>query len=435
MPALPLAPSLLFCALHAPCRSPSCVVLPNTLRGLISRLIDSHHPATSTARSPSLYATMPGRTLPTLPTAEVASHNTAKSCYVTVGTKVYDITPFLDDHPGGADLVLEYAGKDVKEIMEDEVSHAHSESAWEILDDHIIGFVATEEVMDGVKESTDPFSIVPMEPNQKGLKELERLGKDGDVKARAKVEVGQDEEGRPVYESTGMSNEEDLSKETDTKADYKKHKFLDLDRPLLMQVWNGGFSKEFYLQQVHRPRHYKGGESAPLFGNFLEPLSKTPWYVVPAFWLPPVVYGTYLAAQHFGNPLVTAAYWIVGLCIWTIVEYGMHRCLFHVDHYLPDNRAALTLHFLLHGIHHYLPMDRLRLVMPPTLFLVLATPFWKLAHAVFFYNWYAAVAVYCGGIFGYICYDCTHYFLHHKRYVHLIPAQGVHLNSLADFSI
>ena len=38
-----------------------------------------------------------------------------------------------------------------------------------------------------------------------------------------------------------------------------------------------------------------------------------------------------------------------------------------------------------------------------------------LAHTVFFYNWYAAVAVYSGGIFGYVCYDCTHYFLHHKR--------------------
>jgi 4-hydroxysphinganine ceramide fatty acyl 2-hydroxylase len=69
---------------------------------------------------------------------------------------------------------------------------------------------------------------------------------------------------------------------------------------------------------------------------------------------------------------------------------------------------------LLHGIHHYLPMDKLRLVMPPTLFLALATPFWKLAHAVFYYNWSAATAVFCGGIFGYICYDLTHYFLHHR---------------------
>ena len=82
---------------------------------------------------------------------------------------------------------------------------------------------------------------------------------------------------------------------------------------------------------------------------------------------------------------------------------------------MPDNRFCITLHFLLHGIHHYLPMDRYRLVMPPTLFVVLAAPFWKLAHAVFFYNWYGAVAAYSGGIFGYICYDMTHYFLHHRK--------------------
>lgn len=83
--------------------------------------------------------------------------------------------------------------------------------------------------------------------------------------------------------------------------------------------------------------------------------------------------------------------------------------------YLPNNRAALTLHFLLHGIHHYLPMDKYRLVMPPTLFVVLAAPFWKFAHSVIFWNWYAATAAYSGGIFGYICYDLTHYFLHHKK--------------------
>ena len=78
---------------------------------------------------------MPGRTLPTLPQADVASHNTEKSCYVAVGTKVYDITPFLDSHPGGPELILQYAGADIKEAMEDPISHTHSEAAWEILDD------------------------------------------------------------------------------------------------------------------------------------------------------------------------------------------------------------------------------------------------------------------------------------------------------------
>ena len=65
---------------------------------------------------------MPGRTLPTIPQADVAAHNTSKSCYVTVGTKVYDITPFLEDHPGGGDLIVDYGGKDVKDIMDDTAS-------------------------------------------------------------------------------------------------------------------------------------------------------------------------------------------------------------------------------------------------------------------------------------------------------------------------
>jgi 4-hydroxysphinganine ceramide fatty acyl 2-hydroxylase len=96
--------------------------------------------------------------------------------------------------------------------------------------------------------------------------------------------------------------------------------------------------------------------------------------------------------------------------------------------------VGITLHFLLHGIHHYLPMDKYRLVMPPTMFVVLAAPFWKLAHTVFFYNWYAAVAVYCGGIFGYICYDLTHYFLHHRRYVHCsLSTTATNIHSLPSY--
>ena len=359
---------------------------------------------------------MPSRTLPTLPSAEIAKHNNAKSCYVTVGTKVYDITPFLDDHPGGASLILEHAGKDVKDAMEDSISHAHSESAWEVLDDHLIGFVATDKVLEAVKQSSDPFSVLPLEPTDKGLEELGQTntGAAEDVNARKQVVVNGQGKGKAVYESTGMSSEADLNQETDATLDYRRHKFLDLSKPLLLQVWFGGFSKKFYLEQVHRPRHYKGGDSAPLFGNFLEPLSKTPWWIVPSLWLPMVAYGTYLAGQGL-SPIVLPLYWFLGLGIWTLVEYGLHRCLFHVDEYLPDNRVFITLHFLLHGIHHYLPMDRLRLVMPPTLFVALATPFWKLAHTVFFYDWNAAVAVYCGGIFGYVCYDMTHYFLHHKK--------------------
>ncbi|KAH7342837.1 hypothetical protein BKA65DRAFT_595883 [Rhexocercosporidium sp. MPI-PUGE-AT-0058] len=341
----------------------------------------------------------PSRTLPTFLQVEVAAHNTDKSCYVTMGTRVFDITDFLDSHPGGGELIVEYGGKDITDILKDEDSHTHSDAAYEVLEDSLVGFVATEKVMAAAIKSQHPDQIVPLPPTKEGLEGLKENSSPDRV---------------PVFQATGMSSAEDLEKETDLSNDYKTHKFLDLNRPLLMQVWFGGFSKEFYLEQVHRPRHYKGGESAPLFGNFLEPLSKTAWWVVPTVWLPPVAYGTYVASKGFSSIGVEAAYWFLGLFLWTLVEYVLHRFLFHLDKWLPDNRVALTLHFLLHGIHHYLPMDKLRLVMPPTLFLALATPFWKLAHAIFYWDWCVATAVFCGGIFGYVCYDLTHFFLHHR---------------------
>ena len=60
-------------------------------------------------------------------------------------------------------------------------------------------------------------------------------------------------------------------------------------------------------------------------------------------------------------------------------------------------------------------MDKYRLVMPPTLLVALTIPFWKLAHTLFFWDWNIATTVFCGGFFGYICYDMTHYFLHHQN--------------------
>lgn len=257
---------------------------------------------------------MPSLTLPTIPLADVRAHNNEKSCYVTIGTRVFDVTDFLSDHPGGGDLILEYGGRDVKEIMEDTVSHFHSEAAYEILDESLVGFVANEAVLNGAVKSGKPAEIVPLPPSEKGKQEL------GTLKAN----------GEPLYAATGMSSEADLSRETDFTSDYKTHKFLDLSRPLFMQVWRGGFKKDFYLEQVHRPRHYRGGDSAPLFGNFLEPLSKTPWWVVPTIWVPLVGYGTALGFGGLGAP-VTAAYWFLGVGIWTLVEYILHRCLFHLD--------------------------------------------------------------------------------------------------------
>ena len=65
-------------------------------------------------------------------------------------------------------------------------------------------------------------------------------------------------------------------------------------------------------------------------------------------------------------------------------------------------------------------MDKYRLVMPPTLFAMLAAPFWSFAKLVLYHDRYAALAGYCGGIMGYVLYDLTHYFLHHRKFVKIL---------------
>ena len=262
---------------------------------------------------------MPSRTLPNFTTKEVAANNTPNSCWVTIGSKVYNVTEFLDAHPGGGELILEYGGKDVRAIMQDEISHTHSEAAYEVLDDNLIGFVAAEPVLKTAVESDHPQNILPLPPNETGAQELKANDAAHHVPTQKAVEA------------TDMTSTQDFLRETDAKEDHRKRKFLDLDKPLLMQVWRGNFSKDFYLEEVHRPQQYKGGESAPLFGNFLEPLSKTAWWVIPTVWWPQVAYVSWIVYSGMPSGFQFAAYWLTGLFLWTLVEYGMHRGLFHVD--------------------------------------------------------------------------------------------------------
>lgn len=47
--------------------------------------------------------------------AEVAKHITREDCWVIVNGKVLDVSEFLPDHPGGAQAILVFAGKDASE--------------------------------------------------------------------------------------------------------------------------------------------------------------------------------------------------------------------------------------------------------------------------------------------------------------------------------
>eukprot|EP00299_Pterocystis_sp_00344_P013121 c6393_g1_i1.p1 GENE.c6393_g1_i1~~c6393_g1_i1.p1 ORF type:complete len:127 (+),score=18.90 c6393_g1_i1:35-415(+) len=73
---------------------------------------------------------------------EVAKHNDEKDCWIIIHDKVYDVSKFLDNHPGGPDIILESAGKDSTEGFEDV---GHTEHARKLLNDHFIGDLVLSE--------------------------------------------------------------------------------------------------------------------------------------------------------------------------------------------------------------------------------------------------------------------------------------------------
>lgn len=112
------------------------------------------------------------------------------------------------------------------------------------------------------------------------------------------------------------------------------------------------------------------------------------------------------------NVLISFA---IGLLIWPLVEYLLHRFVFHFSPKNPSERMKRVL-FLMHGVHHAQPREKSRLVMPPVVSIPLAAIFYGLFLGLV--GTLLKLPIYVDGIFagfmlGYVIYDMTHYALHH----------------------
>lgn len=67
---------------------------------------------------------------------EIAQHNTANDLWVVYNGRVYDVSHYIDEHPGGEEVVVDVAGTDATEAFDD---IGHSEDAHEILSGLVIG--------------------------------------------------------------------------------------------------------------------------------------------------------------------------------------------------------------------------------------------------------------------------------------------------------
>ena len=71
--------------------------------------------------------------------AEIAAHNSGEATWMIIHGRVYDVHAFMEDHPGGPEILTQHAGKDATQDFEETF---HSASAREQLKDYCIGGVA-----------------------------------------------------------------------------------------------------------------------------------------------------------------------------------------------------------------------------------------------------------------------------------------------------
>ena len=153
-------------------------------------------------------------------------------------------------------------------------------------------------------------------------------------------------------------------------------------------------------------------ESTRMFkADWMEALSKVHWSVPLWVFVPIVSYFGWKASTVQTGFLSYILCIGAGLIVWSLTEYILHRFVFH---FVPESKWGLRLHFIFHGVHHDYPNDANRLVLPPSVSLPLATGFFFLYQSFipeqYLYSFFAAFLV------GYLCYDISHYALHHAKF-------------------
>jgi len=219
---------------------------------------------------------------------------------------VYNVGEYMETHPGGKDLIEDELGTNIDVKFEDA---EHTKSARKIFKDlEIVGKMKNH-------EDTDASS-----------------------------------EGQEAYVTKNGASHMDGDKLHCTRD-------FDYNRGLWKQIWKCDWSFEEYYTYINEPKVLVNPvRDLRLFDNNIrETLTMTFWWIIPLFWIP-VVSLLFYQVQEMSLYL-TVAMGFVGFVSWTLIEYLLHRLLFHCEDLglFPRNTKVYAIHFLVHGIHHAFP--------------------------------------------------------------------------------
>ncbi len=136
--------------------------------------------------------------------------------------------------------------------------------------------------------------------------------------------------------------------------------------------------------------------------------------VVLLLYVPVVVF--FLAQAYVvraGALVPSVGIYALGIGVWSLSEYLLHRYLFH---YEPTHPTLKWVWYLIHGVHHEQPQCKTRLVMPPILSIPLALLFYgffQLVVGTMIGAPFWVAPLFAGFVTGYIAYDMLHYAEHH----------------------
>lgn len=151
-----------------------------------------------------------------------------------------------------------------------------------------------------------------------------------------------------------------------------------------------------------------------LFKNpIVEKLSRTNPTITLFTYVPLIAILLYFGYLY--NPTISAwkgaGLYFIGIASWTLIEYLMHRFVFH---FINDMKIVQKFHKLVHGIHHEYPRDKERLFLPPIPGLTIAAVLFGIWYLLFSItgNGWLALFFFPGLINGYLLYSFTHYSIH-----------------------